>query len=569
MVVVMNVNVSIFHMVVSFLKKSQSLTIKEVMNRPIFKRAHIAAGEKGLHRQVGWVHVLEITKISPYLSRGDLILSTGLWLKFEQERKEYLLQLIQSEAAGLCVEFGTSIDHIPADILELADEHGFPIIVFDKPVRFVEITQDIHSYLINRQHQLLKDLENYSRKIQQLTLQSTDVSSILRLLHEYSSQQVAYISTLEHNQFYPSIEPEVAAAISELYAREVEHRSLGSQESNIHAALDEDTTILFQPVVIFGQVFSGVGIVTREQPTEAASLLLDYTVKAVATLLLRTQFLEEKMLRNQNGILQDLLSNRIHNEEQAQTSMGLRLLVKGQYLFIGGVMEIEHRSKNVAEERKEAGHQDIMVLLRSLLKKNNVPHLVMMKMNQIHVLCAKESITKDTERNLMLTLQTITADISRFATHQLEGVMIHAGFGKARSKMIESSRSFEEAYQVIEVSRSVPQMNPCLFYDRLGVYQLLKAAPNEFLKSFVQDHLGALIQYDEKHELQLLSTLQAYMNAFGSKLETAKSLYIHRQTLYNRLDKLEEILGEDWLQPHRRTSIEMALLAHDMLQHSR
>lgn len=539
------------------------------MTRPIFKKAHIAAGESGLHRLVGWVHVLEITNISPYLSSGDLILSTGLWLKSEQERKDYLLQLIQSDAAGLCVELGTSIDSIPADILELADAHSFPIIVFDKPVRFVEITQDIHSYIINRQHQLLKDLETYSRKVQQLTLQSTDVSSILRLLHEYSSHQVAYISSLEHNRFYPSMEPDTASSIAEVYSREIVHRDLGSQESNVLTVLDEDTSVLFQPVVIFGQVFSAVGIVSREQPAEAVSLLLDYTVKAVATLLLRTQFLEEKMLRNQNGILQDLLNNRIHNEEQAQTSMGLRLLVKGQYLFMGGVLEIEHRATNTAEEQKEAGRQDIMVLLRSLLKKNNVPHLVMMKMNQLHVLFAKEYLMKDTERNLMHTLQTITEDIGHFAEKQLDGVVVHAGFGKVRNKMIESSASFEEAYQVIEVSRSVAQLKGCLFYDKLGVYQLLKAAPYRFLQSFVQDHLGELIQYDQEHELQLMVTLKAYMNAFGSKLETAKVLYIHRQTLYNRLDKLDELLGEDWLTPHRRTSIEMALLAHDMLQNSR
>lgn len=550
------------------LKKTPSLTIQDVMNRPIFKKARIAAGSQGGHRTVSWVHVLEITNISPYLSSGDLILSTGLWLKSESERKQYLMQLIQSEAAGLCVEFGTSIERIPEDVLELADEHHFPIIVFDRPVRFVEITQDIHSYLINRQHQLLKDLETYSRKVQQLTLHSTDISSILRLLHEYASKPVVYVSSLEQNRFYPSISSEKAGAIVDRYSREVEHRPLGIQESNVLTKLSDHEYVLFQPVVMFGQVFSAVGMVTNEQPSETLSLLLDYTAKAVATLLLRTEFLEEKMLRNHNSILQDLLNNRIHNEEQAQISMGLRLLVKGHYLFLGGVLEIEHQAKQVEQERKEANHQDMLVLLRSLLKKNHVPHLVMMKMNQIHVLCAKESLTTETAVNLMMTLRSITEVVAEFA-RQLEEVIIHAGYGKVRRKMTESHMSFAEAYQVIEVSRSVASMKDVLFYDQIGVYQLLKAAPYTFLQSFVEDHLGALIRYDEKHELHLLDTLKAYMNCYGSKRETAKSLYIHRQTLYNRLYKLQELLGEDWLEPHRRISVEMALLAHDMLQYSK
>lgn len=62
------------------MKGKKTFTIADVLERPVFRRAKLAAGEHGVDRRVGWVHVLEITNVSPFVSRHDLILTTGLWL---------------------------------------------------------------------------------------------------------------------------------------------------------------------------------------------------------------------------------------------------------------------------------------------------------------------------------------------------------------------------------------------------------------------------------------------------------------------------------------------------------
>lgn len=279
-------------------------------------------------------------------------------------------QLIRSEAAGLCVELGTSIHEIPSEILELAERHHFPVIIFEQPVRFVEITQDIHSLLINRHHELLKDLERFSRQLQQETLRSTDMNALLRVLHDYAARQVIYMSSIDTNRFVPSVQPDVADHIADFYANEVESSMTADREGHLLFHLNESTAVLFQPVVCFGQVFSAVGVVLHnEMPTEEMSLLIDYTAKAAATLVLRTQFLEDRLLRNQNELIQDVLNGQLPNEEQAQTRMGLRLLTKGRYLFWAGVIEVEHQDKDASQVRKESINQDVLVLLRSLLKK--------------------------------------------------------------------------------------------------------------------------------------------------------------------------------------------------------
>ncbi|MFS0870746.1 PucR family transcriptional regulator [Paenibacillus xylanilyticus] len=549
------------------MRNDRVFTIKDLLSRPVFARARLAAGQGGTSRQVGWVHVLEITNVSPYVSPHDLILSTGLWLQSEEGREEYLLQLIQSEAAGLCVEFGTSIHGIPEELIELADSHQFPLIVFEQPVRFVEITQDIHALLINHQHQLLKSLETYSRQLQQRTLQSTDMSAVLNLLHEYAAKPVVYISSMEPGSFVPGLPTEMEQAIYTWYEQEVEHLDLNDSDTELWFRIDDQNVLLCHPVVCFGQVFSAVGMIVHPSaPVEYLKLLLDYTAKAAAALTLRSQFLEEKMVRNQNELIQDLMNGHIHQEEQAQTRMGLRLLVKGQYWFAGGVIEIEHQLKGTGRERMEANHQDILVLLRSLLKKNNLPSLIMLKNNQVYLCCAKEEGSASTSHKLAKSLENIVGEVRRFAGRNLKQVAIHAGFGKIRNRLTDMPDSLQEAYQVIEVSRSVNRMEHICFYERMGIYQMLKALPQSFLRPFVNDHLGVLIEYDRTHHLQLVETLEAYLQNFGSKRDAAAQLFIHRQTLYNRLEKLEELMGPGYMEQGRRVCLEMALLAHNMIE---
>ncbi|GGL48723.1 PucR family transcriptional regulator [Sporolactobacillus putidus] len=545
--------------------EEMSFCIKDVLERPLFHRAKLIAGGKGIYREVRWVHILEITHAAPYVSKNDLILTTGLWLKRSVESGlDYMLQIIDHETAGLCIEFGTTIDEIPEEIIKLCNEYDFPLILFRQPVRFEEITQDIHSFLINQHFEVMKNLEQFSQKQQQIILRSTDIPAVLRLLHKYTSGQIVYLSSTETNKFYPEIDKETAEQFSAFY-KEKKGDLISVQEANV-LKMDEHHFFLIQPVICFGQVFSHVGMILHQShPTEYMMLLTDYTAKAVATLLLRTQFLEEKILRNQNELIQDILSRQIESEEQAQMRMGLPAPNEGNYLFIGGVIEFEHNVIEAGPERMEAMNQDILVLIRSLLKKYQMHHLIMMKGNQIYLLCAKEKVNDASVILLKDNIQALIEGLKKFIEQALGGLVFHAGFGKARNELLETWRSFNEAYQVIELSKTVPSMKRYCFYDNIGIYQLLKAIPQQVLTTFVSDELGDLITYDSKHHLNLIATLDVYFKNMGSKGETAKQLFIHRQTLYNRLEKLTDLLGEDFFEPQRRYCLEMALLGYEML----
>ncbi|MFL6563111.1 MAG: helix-turn-helix domain-containing protein, partial [Bacillus sp. (in: firmicutes)] len=88
------------------------------------------------------------------------------------------------------------------------------------------------------------------------------------------------------------------------------------------------------------------------------------------------------------------------------------------------------------------------------------------------------------------------------------------------------------------------------------------------LQELAAEYLQPVIQYDQKFNGKLLETLKVYLECNGSKQEAASKLFIVRQTLYHRLQKLENILGEDFMDHEKRVAIEFMLLVQDYLASS-
>ena len=103
-------------------------------------------------------------------------------------------------------------------------------------------------------------------------------------------------------------------------------------------------------------------------------------------------------------------------------------------------------------------------------------------------------------------------------------------------------------------------------YDELVLHRLLAPLVNgPELAGFVESELGALIGYDAEHNSELVRTLDAYLQANGSKIATASLLHLRRRSVYYRLERLERILGHSIDAPDRRARLYVALRARELL----
>ena len=143
-----------------------------------------------------------------------------------------------------------------------------------------------------------------------------------------------------------------------------------------------------------------------------------------------------------------------------------------------------------------------------------------------------------------------------------DGLVI--GVGATVGSIRDVRRSFLEASQVADVAGHGAGAGRPLFYRlpdlRLrGLLHLLRDDPR--LQTFVERELGALLASEQ--DAELIDVLAAYLTAGGNKAEAAKNSHLARPTFYERLHRIERILGTDLGSAESRTSLHVALLALD------
>ncbi len=102
------------------------------------------------------------------------------------------------------------------------------------------------------------------------------------------------------------------------------------------------------------------------------------------------------------------------------------------------------------------------------------------------------------------------------------------------------------------------------WYDarRLDIDLLLwRLREHPDLAAFVDRAIGPLRAHDAASRPPLLPTLETYLAHAGRKAETARELHLNRQTLYNRLARISELLGTDLDDPETVLSLSLALRA--------
>lgn len=523
------------------------LSVADILKRKNFENAQVIAGEKGIHRFVKWVHVVEVTSIRNLLNGNELILSTGVaWRENTELFVSMVKEFLENQAAGLCIEMGTYMTEIPVEVIEIANDHHFPIIVFSEEVPFVQITQDIHSIIINQQYQKISDLENYSQSLNKRLLTIESYEDILHCMYSTLDLQIIFRLKNQEFEFVPEInQPEQKTLINQLKAFKTypcEH-------------------IASHPIFLFGQECAELFIYSKDLPiSEYDSLILDRTATALAQHLLREMYVEEKKRVEEfewlYGWLEGEHSLEGINEYFVQN--GIKTKTNEAVVLITKLIPL-----------KEKITQDVTylkLLFRSVLEQNGFTVFSVEKRNEITFILVNNRTKKNVKERIKTAIESIIE--SEFIRKQCSAkIMIAAGSFIGNLKDVH--KSYHSAKETQRIQQKMSNKADYYFYEDLHLYRLISQMSKHInLQEFAEEYLQPVIHYDQKYNGKLLETLKVYLECNGSKQEAASRLYIVRQTLYHRLQKLENILGEDFMEHEKRVAIEFMLLVQDYLESS-
>ncbi|MBG0852321.1 helix-turn-helix domain-containing protein [Streptomyces spinoverrucosus] len=128
-----------------------------------------------------------------------------------------------------------------------------------------------------------------------------------------------------------------------------------------------------------------------------------------------------------------------------------------------------------------------------------------------------------------------------------------AGVGDPLTGLADLGAAWQEATAAARAALAEPRLGPVAEWSRIGPYRLLTALPPET----AHDPVIAPLLSPAHHELA--RTAEVYLDCAGQAARTAAELGIHRQTLYYRLSRVEQLTGLDLDDGEDRLLLHMAL----------
>lgn len=125
--------------------------------------------------------------------------------------------------------------------------------------------------------------------------------------------------------------------------------------------------------------------------------------------------------------------------------------------------------------------------------------------------------------------------------------------------------AYREARRCLDALHALGRAGAAACPEDLGFAGLLLAdAHGGAVAQFVQDTIGPVLEYDSRRGTELVLTLRCYFDSDRSPARCAVPLHVHANTVIQRLDRVRQLLGEDWTEPRKALQIQLALHLHQL-----
>jgi GAF domain-containing protein/sugar diacid utilization regulator len=142
-------------------------------------------------------------------------------------------------------------------------------------------------------------------------------------------------------------------------------------------------------------------------------------------------------------------------------------------------------------------------------------------------------------------LKTWLGDVGRQMRTE-HGIRLSIGIGNQCQSISDYRRGFTEASEALQMGQNLNSDGGVTHFNDLGVYRYLyKIARMDDLRDVYQDQVARIATYDRRKGTDLLDTLETYLECAGNLTKTSNRLFVHRNTLIQRLERLQSLCDID------------------------
>jgi purine catabolism regulator len=525
----------------------------------VFAPAHLVAGEAGLNREVHWVHIVDIPDAHFEWNRdGVLLLTAGYGLRDDPERQAALVpRLVAKGFAGMVLATGYYFEHAPQVVRQDADRLDFPLVETPPDLLFIDITETVLERIVNRQYMLLQQSGEIHRRLTDLVLQGGTIEDLAQTLARIlgravtiedpafhvlaSAQQGAVDEARERSVQRGRTTPEVAEQLLQRGIYELLRETMGPVQVAPLPELGMTMERIVAPIIVAREIYGYIWIIAGDHPlTDLDELAIGHAATVAALILFKEQAVREAEEALRGDLLEQLLSGApaSPNLSNQARRVGFRLDYPCQVLIIQG------------ETQNGGSPRALQAMVANWLAEHDRRALPVWRDRQL-VLLLEE---RETNSGVHLA-----RDLAAALRHPAVDLLVGVG-GAHNPDAGGVANSFEEAQEAMRVARALGRAQGVVSFAELGMlHWLYHLPPGHADDNIYLEHVRALATYDREKEAELVKTLETYLDYGGSLVDAAKALYVHRNTLLHRIERIEELRGLDLRDSQQRVNLHVAL----------
>jgi PucR family transcriptional regulator, purine catabolism regulatory protein len=523
--------------------------LSQVLASPILTDAEVLAGHAGLARTVERLNVMEVPDILPWVKPREFLLTTAYPLR---DRPRALPQLIadldDAGLSGIGIKLGRYLHELPAGLLAVADERGFPVVRLPDGVGFDEILNEVLTGILNQQAQALARAERIHQAFLALVLRGQGLPEIVRDLAELIDGPAVIVDAT--GRVLASARLEALRLATE--PTRLEHLDAAAGTARIQGqGLRAVAVTISAGPRDHGHV---VALGWDELPTaDVPALETAATVAALAlTKQLEVQAVEDKY---RSDLMHDLLREVEDRDDALRRAAGFGWDLDRRLIAL--VLRLDEPPELVLPDEVRRRPPLATAIQRRVLDRDPAAALVRFSHEVVILTGAFDGPDGRTEARTFV--QQLAQEAGRGV-----GSTVSAGLSRPVTDVRDLAGAYEQAARALVIGREVQGPGAVAHFDDLGAYRVLSLVEDRSeLRSFAEEVLGELA-HETDQAADLRRTLQALLESGGNVAESARRLHFHYNTLRYRIEKLEGMVGPFMDDARVRLDVQLALLVLSM-----
>jgi purine catabolism regulator len=465
--------------------------------------------------------------------------------------------LAQKEIAALAV-----IGAVSEDAGTMADTHSIPLFRLPDDSDLRDTERDIIRLIVEREAQLERRAQQVYQQLARLSIQNKGLAGIAEELHRITGKAIV----IQDSQMavltaaWPQDETVTLESLTESLADDSVLRTWLSG-SKLSDGTPAQTNLSLDPV---GWRRCVTTIVIEGKLTGYVSLLapagfvddLDRIAMQRGALVCAVEIAKRRAVDAANdrfrGELLDLILTAGASEEQAVARRASAVNYDLEQVHVAVLFALTGDTTRPLSSLASE--------FRATLLNTGIDTFLCTYSGMLVALCSADA--PDSLRQLEHLVEEMHGNL----VQSTPGIHLAAGIGRPASGLAGLRRSFSQARETFSLVQTMFAGDRVLSFGDLGVYRLLcNLQADDELKEFFSQTLAPLIQYDANHSAELVSTLEAYFSHQGNVSQTAESLYLHRNSLLYRLERISVITGLDLSDADDCFSLQLALKIRPLL----